>query len=663
MRLFGCHVTILNTLDPLGKFDGKADEGFLVGYSISSKAFRVFNSRTIIVQETLHINFLEKQPNVAGSRPTWLFDIDSLTQFMNYQPVVVGNQPNPSPDPQNTNAGTTFEVKEPESTVYVSPSSCEKTKKHNHKTKSEAKEKSPVELSTEVRNLSKEFEDFSDNSINGVNAASTPVTTVGQNSTNSTNTFSAADMPALEGITYSDDEEDIAPQTRSMTRMVKEQARVTQINTDDFHTCSFACLLSQEEPKRVHQALKDPSWIEAMQEKLLQFKMQKVWVLVDLPKGKRAIGSKWVFRNKKDERGIVIENKARLMDVKSAFLYGTIEEEVYVSQPSRFEDPDYPDKVFVDDIIFGSTNKDLCKAFEKLMKDKFQMSSIDGKLACTPIDIEKPLLKDPDGEEVDVHTYRSMIVNRIFRYLKGKPHLGLWYPKDSPFNLVAYSDSDYAGASLDRKFTTGGHQVSAVETNDVVRLQALIDRRKVLITDDTVRQALQLDDAKSIDCLPNEEIFAVLARMGYEKPSTNLVRNVDSSSKFYMYPIFLQLMINDQVGDLSSHTTKYTSPTLIQKGFANIRRVCKGFSGVDTSLFEGKLVQQQVHDDVANDVADGVDDVVAGANAKPTPPSPTLVTSPPTQQELIPLSSQVAFTPPPSPHQSPSAQPSSPPPQ
>nr|GEW11768.1 retrovirus-related Pol polyprotein from transposon TNT 1-94 [Tanacetum cinerariifolium] len=94
MRPFGCPVTILNTLYPLGKFDGKADEGFLVGYSVNSKAFRVFNSRTKIVQETLLINFLENQPNVAGSRPKWLFNIDTLTRSINYQQVVAGNQPN-----------------------------------------------------------------------------------------------------------------------------------------------------------------------------------------------------------------------------------------------------------------------------------------------------------------------------------------------------------------------------------------------------------------------------------------------------------------------------------------------------------------------------------------------------------------------------------------
>nr|GEY25564.1 retrovirus-related Pol polyprotein from transposon TNT 1-94 [Tanacetum cinerariifolium] len=192
--------------------------------------------------------------------------------------------------------------------------------------------------------------------------------------------------------------------------------------------------------------------------------------------------------------------------------------------------------------------------------------------------------------------------------------------------------------------------------NDVVSLQALIDRRKVIITEASVRQALRLDDAENVDCLPNEEIFTELARMGDEKPSTkltfykaffstqwkflihtilqcisakrtvwnefnssmasaviclatgrkfnslkyifdSLVRDVDSSSKFYMYPRFLQLMINAQIAYLTSHNTKYTSPTLTQKVFANMRRVGKGFFGVDTPLFEGMLVPQQVPDD------------------------------------------------------------------
>ncbi|GJZ78629.1 putative ribonuclease H-like domain-containing protein [Tanacetum coccineum] len=106
MRPFGCPVTVLNTLDPLGKFDGKAEEGFLVGYSVNSKAFRVFNSQTRKVEENLHVNFLENKPNVVGQGPNWLFDIDSLTNAMNYQPVTAGNQTNKNASLQEANGNT-----------------------------------------------------------------------------------------------------------------------------------------------------------------------------------------------------------------------------------------------------------------------------------------------------------------------------------------------------------------------------------------------------------------------------------------------------------------------------------------------------------------------------------------------------------------------------
>nr|GEY69306.1 putative ribonuclease H-like domain-containing protein [Tanacetum cinerariifolium] len=304
-----------------------------------------------------------------------------------------------------------------------------------------------------------------------------------------------------------------------MARGVRDQGGISQMFNEDFHTCMFAYFLLQEEPKRIHQALKDPSWIEAMQEELLQFKMQKVWILVDLPYGKRAIGTKWVYRNKKDERVARIE-AIRLflayasfmgfpvyqMNVKSTFLYGTIKEEVYICQPPGFEDPEHPGKVYkvvkalyglhqaprgwyetlatyllenvfqrgtidqtlfikkqqkdillvqiyVDDIIFGATNKALCQSFEKLMKDKFQMSSMGeltfflglqvkqkkdgifisqdkyvaeilrkfglskGKSASTPIVAEKPLLKDSNGEDVDVHTYRELALEKQVKEL------------------------------------------------------------------------------------------------------------------------------------------------------------------------------------------------------------------------------------------------------
>ncbi|GJS46711.1 putative ribonuclease H-like domain-containing protein [Tanacetum coccineum] len=233
----------------------------------------------------------------------------------------------------------------------------------------------------------------------------------------------------------------------------------------------------EHEPTKIAQAFDDESWVEAMQEELLQFKIQKVWTLVDLPYGKKAIGTKWVYRNKNDERGIVVRNKDRLMDVKSAFLYGTIEEEVYVSQPLGFADLEFLEKVY---------------KVEKALYGLHQAPRACIRTSNTPMKTNKALTKDEDGEDVDVHLYKSMIVSlmyltssrldimfsvcacsrfqvhpkvshlntvkRIFRYLKGRPKLGLWYPKDSPFILETFSDSDYASSSLDKKSTTGGCQ-------------------------------------------------------------------------------------------------------------------------------------------------------------------------------------------------------------
>ncbi|GKC46376.1 putative ribonuclease H-like domain-containing protein [Tanacetum coccineum] len=645
MRPFGCPVTILNTIDHLGKFDGKADEGFFVGYSINSKAFRVFNSRTRIVKENLHVKFSEDTPNIAGSGPNWLFDIDALTKSMNYKPVVAGNQ-------SNGNAGTKAYVDAGKarmetvlskdyillplwtadppfsqslkcsSDVGFKPSSDDEKKVTEDPRKESESEDIEKEDNVNSTNKVNTVSSIMPNSTNNVNAANTnEVNVVGAKT--SIELPDDQNMPDLEEIVHSDDDEDVgaeADMNNLDAFMPVSPIPTTRIHKDHPVKQIIRDLNSAPQTRRMTKNLEEH---EAMQEELLQFKLQKVWTLVDLLIGKRAIGTKWVYRNKKDERGVVIRNKARLvaqgytqeegidydevfapvarieairlflayasfkdfvvyqMDVKSAFLYGKIKEEVYVCQPPGFKDPEFPDRVYkvekalyglhqaprawyetlstylldnrfqrvkidktlfirrdkgdillvqvyVDDIIFGSTKKSLCTEFEKMMHKKFQMSFMgeltfflglqvmqkkdeifisqdkyvtkivkkfgftDVKTASKPMETQKPLLKDEDGEGVDVHLYTSMIgllmyltssrpnimfvvcactryqvnpkvshlyaVKRIFRYLKGQPKLGLWYLKDLPFDLVANTDSDYAGASLDRKSTTGGCQ-------------------------------------------------------------------------------------------------------------------------------------------------------------------------------------------------------------
>ncbi|GKA12397.1 putative ribonuclease H-like domain-containing protein [Tanacetum coccineum] len=500
--------------------DEAINEEILDAALLNSKAFRVYNIRTRKVEENLHVRFLEDKPIIAGRDgngsgvgPKWLFDIDVLTESMNYVPVLheqtlmilqkdddseIDNQERPEKSAQDVNtAGASIKI----------ASTNDNTGSLN--------------INTEV------------------------------NMSNITTTYPVSSTPN--------------------TRIHKDHSLAQMIGD----------IQSSEEPKKVIQALNDPSWIEAMQEELLQFKLQQVWTLVDLPYGKRAI------------RGIVIRNKARLvaqgytqeegidyneffapvakieairlflayasfkgfvvyqMDVKSAFLYGKIEEEVYVCQPLGFENPEFPDKVYkVEKALYGlhqasrawyetlstylldngfqrgQINKTLFfkkikgeltfflglqmkqkndgifisqdKYVEEIFK-KFDFSTV--KTVSTPMETSKPLLKHAEAENVDAHLYRSMIgslmylttsrpdimfafcactrfqvthkvshlhvVKWIFRYLKGQPKLGLWYPRDSPFDLEAFSDSDYAGASLDRKSTTGVVAKSTTEAEYV----------------------------------------------------------------------------------------------------------------------------------------------------------------------------------------------------
>lgn len=713
LKPFGCKVTILNTADILGKFDGKADEGYIVGYSAHSKAYRVYNLNAKRIEETLNLRFLEDQPNIQGQGHSWYFDLDYLTDYLGYtrhasNPDAGSKDSNPNP------AGSIDDdsecESEPEENTFVVPSfppnhfvgnhSAAEQDDESHYAEDLARLKKQEHAATQEaqklhEKVTQETEAILHQSAQAVSgnkdtAEGTPISTdkipdadsADPHSPISTEVSADFDKPFTRfpspsdlgnyqpkpGLFHSasydtefgptvnnlDAKIDVPPtatkrihnahplskiigdpkdpvRTRSTVKNTKygEVAFISYVynqkrnNHTDFKHCLFACFLSQIEPTSVPQALADSSWLEAMQEEMLQFKNQQVWILVPLPDGKYAIGTKWILKNKRDARGIVVKNKARLvaqgfrqeegidydevfapvarveairiflayasymgfmvyqMDVKCAFLYGEIEEEVYVTQPKGFEDPDHPEyvykvvkalyglhqaprawyarlstfllkhgyrrgaidktlflkkdsrdiilvQVYVDDIIFGSTKEAWCREFEDLMKGEFQMSAMgeltfflglqvqqkpDGifihqekyvkdmlskfamenvRTATTPYEAPKPKNNLAPDLPVNVHLYRSMIgslmylttsrpditfavsacsrhqvtpltshmnaVKKIFKYLKGQPHLGLWYPKESPFQLAAYSDSDYAGANLDRRSTTGGCQ-------------------------------------------------------------------------------------------------------------------------------------------------------------------------------------------------------------
>ncbi|KAD3640062.1 hypothetical protein E3N88_29285 [Mikania micrantha] len=448
-RAFGCPCYILNTKDPLTKFDSKVDAGYFVGYSSTCKAYRVFNCRTKIVEETLHVKFNECPKDSIPQNSAEMFDLNILQHKFPVEPngeeheVFPANPPKDSTEttqgiPDDEDESThlfRFSDNLPTSAKSVAPP---------------APVAPPNTNADEILDSSTSFE---------IPAELFP---------GSSSTSAAAEPPAntcTALIPYQELKD------HPLSQILGDISAGVSTRSQLSNFCLYALFVSQQEPKNYHTALKDNGWVEAMQLELLQFQKQQVWELVPLPQGKCAIGTKWVFRNKTDEHGQIIKNKARLvvqgfsqeegidydetfapvarleairlflayaalhklkvfqMDVKSAFLYGKIKEEVYVCQPPGFEDNKHPDwvykldkalyglkqaprawydtlstfllknnftrgsidktlfiknvgqhkllvQIYVDDIIFASSDLKLCDAFTELMTKNFEMSAM-----------------------------------------------------------------------------------------------------------------------------------------------------------------------------------------------------------------------------------------------------------------------------------------------
>ena len=560
-RVFGSKCYILVKKGRNSKFAPKAVEGFLLGYDSNTKAYRVFNKSSGLVEVSSDVVFDETN----GSPREQVVDLDDVDEedvpTAAIRTMAIGDV---RPQEQK-------EQDQPSSSTMVHPPTQDDEQVHQE----EACDQGGAQ----------------DDHVMEEEAQPAPPTQV--------RAMIQRDHPVDQILG------DISKGVTTRSRLV--------------NFCEHYSFVSSIEPFRVEEALLDPDWVLAMQEELNNFKRNEVWTLVPRPK-QNVVGTKWVFRNKQDEHGVVTRNKARLvakgyaqvagldfeetfapvarlesirillayaahhsfrlyqMDVKSAFLNGPIKEEVYVEQPPGFEDERYPDhvcklskalyglkqaprawyeclrdflianafkvgkadptlftktcdgdlfvcQIYVDDIIFGSTNQKSCEEFSRVMTQKFEMSMMgelnyflgfqvkqlkdgtfisqtkytqdllkrfgmkDAKPAKTPMGTDGHTDLNKGGKSVDQKAYRSMIgsllylcasrpdimlsvcmcarfqsdpkechlvaVKRILRYLVATPCFGLWYPKGSTFDLVGYSDSDYAGCKVDRKSTSG----------------------------------------------------------------------------------------------------------------------------------------------------------------------------------------------------------------
>ncbi|KAJ9536524.1 hypothetical protein OSB04_un000276 [Centaurea solstitialis] len=636
-KVFVCKCFVLNETKNRGKFGPKSDELVFVGYSESSIAYRVLNRQTRIITESINVHFdpiTELSSDISSSSVTnVVVNADSSLQG----PSGSSESSNASyldflfqsvyDDFSNTSTSSTGSALDslslPSSSNSELSSSTQNEPDLSESVDTQSSDNSSSAIPDSPLTSTQATSDVQD--IPSASSDETPVTIP---SDISSEPSTSVPVDIIEPSSVND--QTPLPHTVKWTRshpielIIGDPTSTVKTRAASANECNFSVFLTDTEPTRVSDALQDSDWVTAMQEELNQFSALKVWRLVKRPQDKSIIDTKWLFKNKKDEHGTIVRNKARLvakgyrqqegidydqtfapvarleairmflayaaykdftvfqMDVKTAFLYGHLKEEVYVTQPEGFVDPDHPDyvyildkalyglkqaprawyeelstyllskgfkkgsvdstlfimkegdhivviQVYVDDIIFGSTSKDLCKKFETIMTQEFKMSMMgeinfflglqvkqftDGIFinqskyifdllkkydmsSCnsigTPMATGNKIGPDHEGKDVDLRTYRGMVgslmyltasrpdimfatcvcaryqakpkeshlaaVKRIFRYLKGTPYYGLWYPKGLGFELQAYSDADYGGCNMDRKSTSGHIQL------------------------------------------------------------------------------------------------------------------------------------------------------------------------------------------------------------
>ncbi|KAD7477395.1 hypothetical protein E3N88_00531 [Mikania micrantha] len=514
-RAFGCPCYILNTKDQLQRFDSKVDEGYFVGYSSTCKAYRVFNCRTKVVEETLHVKFNEFPRDPIPQNPVEMFDLDILQYESHHPPaesVIMADdalETVPSTAAKGDPQGSNDDDDDDENThLFRFSDNLPMSAKPDAPP---APVVPPTTNADEILDSSTSFE---------IPAELFP----------ESSSTSAATGPPANTCT------DLIPylelKDHPLAQVMGDISAGVSTRSQLSNFCLYALFVSQQEPKNYHVALRDNGWVEAMQLELLQFKKQQVWELVPLPQGKCAIGTKWVFRNKTDENGQIVKNKARLvvqgfsqeegidydetfapvarleairlflayaalhklkvfqMDVKSAFLYDKIKEEVYVCQPPGFEDNNHPDwvykldkalyglkqaprawydtlstfllqnnftrgsidktlfikkvgqhkllvQIYVDDIIFASYDPKLCDAFTELMTKNFEMSAM-GELQFF---LGLQIKQSPDG----IFIHRSKYTKDLLK----KFDLQNYKPCSNPMSSTTQLDADLKGKSVD----------------------------------------------------------------------------------------------------------------------------------------------------------------------------------------------------------------------